>query len=573
MQKNWTKRSVRWLILAVLIVGITVLQAGSAGSASLGVPLPPRKPSVKQVAFIAPATATLEVSLTNIPKKPDNKVATGEAARTETSVSVPTLFKSFIGFAMNAGRAAFESPAGSAPYKSEDDQRLDAVFSDAEPGNQGRPVFQRVWKEVRSLTSRTRPTAALKLLGRHPEAKSLTNIEYDRIRSHIAQAYMTAGKLDEAQKLAEASFKRSGSDVPLAGWVSGLVSWRQGDYQKAADYFAKSSRSSKSSPWLASASSLWAARSYIKAGDDRGGEKWLREAARYSQTFYGMIALRALDKNIDSDGTTVQANPMTFVKLLRSTDAQAALKLARDGKPGQAITQLGKLGWLNSHDQREAVMTYALKKHIPSLALHLAKRYPRDVNGRLYEDALYPTIPWKPADGYSVDKALVHALVRQESDFNPYARNPTGATGLMQLMPATASYMSKEVGQKSHADNLKDPKANLALGQAYVKHLLEDPAVNNDLFSMAIAYNAGPGNLARWKKELSDIDDPLLFIETIPVPETRAFVERVMRNYWMYRTRMGMDVPSLDAVASGNKPTYTHMADAGSNADITLAAR
>ncbi len=556
-----------------------VLHVGSAGSASMGIPLPPRKPSVSSVALMvpsrAPDTAPLNVSLTDIPHAHTQAVYRTKEAQSEKQAApaagqtirqtISSRLLSAIGFAYNAGRAVFQSPAGNAI---ENEARLDAVFSDSEAVNRGRPLYQRVWKDIRALTSRTRPTAALKALGNHPEAKNLTAVEYDQIRSHIAQAYMTAGKLNDARKLAQASFDRSGHAVPLAGWVSGLVAWRQGRFDEASDYFAKSAQSARqakhSSPWMASASSLWAARSYIKAGDDRNGEKWLHEAARYNQTFYGMIALRALDRSIDIDASDIRANPMLFVRFLRNEQAQEAVKLAREGKPGQAIAQLGKLGWLSGTEEREVVMHYALKKNIPTLALHLAKRYPRNAEGNLYQSALYPVIPWKPSQGYTVDKALVHALVRQESDFNPFARNATGASGLMQLMPATASYMVKTAGIDRKKD-LTDPKENLALGQAYIKHLLDDPSVNNDLFAMAIAYNAGPGNLARWKDELDDIDDPLLFIESIPVPETRAFVERVMRNYWMYCMRMGLDTPSLDAVAAGNAPTYIHQEYAALN--------
>ena len=86
---------------------------------------------------------------------------------------------------------------------------------------------------------------------------------------------------------------------------------------------------------------------------------------------------------------------------------------------------------------------------------------------------------------------------------------------------------------------------------------------------MMIAYNAGPGNLVRWKAGLKDVDDPLLFIESIPSPETRAFVERVMVNYWIYRIRMGQETPSLDAVADSSQADY---ATAGQQHDTRLAS-
>ena len=103
---------------------------------------------------------------------------------------------------------------------------------------------------------------------------------------------------------------------------------------------------------------------------------------------------------------------------------------------------------------------------------------------------------------------------------------------------------------------LKDPLTSLAFGQKYIQRLLEDSSVKGDLFMMAAAYNAGPGNLAKWKKSIRGSEDPLLFIESLPSRETRNFVERVMGAYWVYQARLGQPARSLEAVANGAWPTY-----------------
>ncbi len=199
------------------------------------------------------------------------------------------------------------------------------------------------------------------------------------------------------------------------------------------------------------------------------------------------------------------------------------------------------------------MLAFALQKNQTAIALHLA-RMTKDADGNFYDSALYPVAGWEPKEGFSVDKALVYALIRQESRFNPHAKSGTGATGLMQLLPTTARYMNKG----AEVIGLTTPETNIAVGQKYVRYLLSDSSVNNDLFKMMVAYNAGPGNLARWKNELKDVDDPLLFIESIPSPETRAFVERVMVNYWIYRIRMGQETPSLDAIADADDREYAN---------------
>ncbi|HCP01062.1 MAG TPA: transglycosylase, partial [Rhodospirillaceae bacterium] len=171
--------------------------------------------------------------------------------------------------------------------------------------------------------------------------------------------------------------------------------------------------------------------------------------------------------------------------------------------------------------------------------------------------AAYPLPNWQPANGYAVDQALVFAFVRQESAFNRRAQSHAGARGLMQLMPRTASFVARERalgGQGKH--KLFDPELNLTLGQQYIKLLMSEQNIPRDLFRTAAAYNAGPGNLRKWERSISHSNDPLLFIESLPSRETRAFVERILTNLWIYRDQLGQDSPSLDDIVVGLWPRY-----------------
>ncbi|PZQ44497.1 MAG: transglycosylase, partial [Micavibrio aeruginosavorus] len=103
---------------------------------------------------------------------------------------------------------------------------------------------------------------------------------------------------------------------------------------------------------------------------------------------------------------------------------------------------------------------------------------------------------------------------------------------------------------------LKTPEISLDIGQKYVEDLLNNGLVGQDLLSLAIAYNAGPGNLQKWKNERADMDDPLLFIETIPYAETRTYVERVLSNYWIYRMRFDQSNESMTELAQGRWARY-----------------
>jgi soluble lytic murein transglycosylase-like protein len=147
--------------------------------------------------------------------------------------------------------------------------------------------------------------------------------------------------------------------------------------------------------------------------------------------------------------------------------------------------------------------------------------------------------------------------MRQESSFDPLAKSPDGARGLMQLMPRTAAALDSNRGFKGRQRaELYDPTLNISLGQRYLIQLLRSKRVGNDVLRLAAAYNAGPGNLGHWERRMDYGHDPLLFIETLPTLETRLFVERVLTNLWIYRQRFGQGTPTLHALASGRWPTY-----------------
>jgi soluble lytic murein transglycosylase len=141
-----------------------------------------------------------------------------------------------------------------------------------------------------------------------------------------------------------------------------------------------------------------------------------------------------------------------------------------------------------------------------------------------------------------VDPALVKAVIRAESDFVPFARSPKGALGLMQLMPATAKSIATRIGLPYSKPRLTtDPTYNISLGRAYLDGLISDYGGS---YVLAIAgYNAGPGRVAEW---ISQNRDPRLssvdvvdWVESIPISETRNYVQRVLENVQVYRHRIG----------------------------------
>jgi len=129
-----------------------------------------------------------------------------------------------------------------------------------------------------------------------------------------------------------------------------------------------------------------------------------------------------------------------------------------------------------------------------------------------------------------LDPIVVLALIRQESVFNPLARSPVGARGLMQLMPATARRFRRSVRDK----HLVNPKINIDLGTQYFKGLVK--RYDGNLVYVLAAYNAGEGRVERWKGNLFDSDVTILKnIESIPFLETRNYVKLIFRNIFFYK--------------------------------------
>ena len=128
----------------------------------------------------------------------------------------------------------------------------------------------------------------------------------------------------------------------------------------------------------------------------------------------------------------------------------------------------------------------------------------------------------------------------------------------MQLLPKTAQWIHNTIEKEFHLppQNLFNPQYNLTLGQWYLKYLLHHPAVQSNLVMLLIAYNAGPGNLRIWQKNLHTLTDSLLFLETLPFQETRNFVKQVLMNYWMYRFQFRQESCALEAIAEGEWPIY-----------------
>ena len=170
-----------------------------------------------------------------------------------------------------------------------------------------------------------------------------------------------------------------------------------------------------------------------------------------------------------------------------------------------------------------------------TIAIHdLSQRYPTP-----HRDALTAA-----ARQWNVDEALVYGIIRQESRFMPHARSRVGAMGLMQLMPATARWVARQIPvQPFNVAMLTQPELNVQMGSYYFHRVLND--LGHNILATA-AYNAGPGRARRWRDER-----PLegaIYAETIPFNETRDYVKQVVTNTWFYNHRLSGKVASVKQI-------------------------
>lgn len=416
------------------------------------------------------------------------------------------------------------------------------------------------------------PSQAQKYLETAPAARLLDDVERDQLYTKIARGFFHAGKMDEAYDAATKAAAHSGIRVPLSGWIAGLIDWQRGNYKRAAQYFEMTGRSPYSSGWAAAGGAYWAARAHMRQGNVRAGNVWLKRAMEHPRTFYGLIAARALGKKPEFNWEVPPFTDRHLEVFAATPEGARALALEKVGMKHLAEKELIRMNPAPESELREAILAFADHAGLASLAMRLGNATPAP-DGEFYDAALYPLSPWEPENGYRVEPSLINAIMRQESRFDPTAESPSGAAGLMQIMPGTASYVSGKKQYRSEAGKHKllDPETNLDIGQDYLQDLLKHKNVSGDMISLLVAYNAGPGNLSKWKDSLRT-DDDLLFIETIPVAETRGYVERVLSNYWIYRLRAGHNTPTLDALAAGRAANYA-LVDEKSNGDYYRLAQ
>jgi soluble lytic murein transglycosylase-like protein len=422
-----------------------------------------------------------------------------------------------------------------------------------------RPAIARDWVLDRDVHERAHTgnlAAALHLI-----ARANASAPYGALlRAEVAQALFTQNRDTEALEVASEAAHMTGGRIGLADYIAGLAAWRLDRPGRALHHFEAAAQAELASLAVQAAGAFWAARAHLRVNDPGLYVPWMQRAASQPRTFYGLLARRTLGIGIGAgfawDRETLGLADIEAVAAIpEGLTAFALLQVGQTDRAEAELRRLSALAHANVAMSR-AILLVADRAGLFELAAQLAGLIQAE-DGRPRDYARFPVPHLYPRNGFRVDPALVYALTRLESNFNSATVSSAGARGLMQLMPETAAEISGDRGLAGRfSRRLREPGLNLDLGQRYVNHLAGLEVVDGDLIRLLTCYNTGPGNFAHWGPAVVDHGDPLLFIESIPTDETRAYVQRVLTYNWIYAARLHLPAPSLDELSAGAFPHF-----------------
>ncbi len=363
-------------------------------------------------------------------------------------------------------------------------------------------------------------------------------------RRIVARKLLDLGDAKTAYTVASAQAARTPEKRIEAEFHAGWIALRfAGDPARAAEHFARVTAIAES-PVSVARAAYWQGRAAEALGRTDAAKRFFEKAALQPIAYYGQVARARLGQTslplrapADLEGPERQAfEGRLYIRALRLLGEAGIRELAlplyidaaRELTDPRELQALGDL----ATDMKDARALVAIGK------LAVQRGLPLDAHA-------YPTIGIPDYETFTavpqVERAMVYAIARQESQFDPRAQSGVGARGLMQMMPATAQRTARRVAAAFDVDRLtSDPAYCAKLGQAHLGELLEDWRGS---YVLAFAsYNAGGGNVKKWIDAYGDPRrgdvDVIDWVERIPFTETRNYVQRVMENLQVYRSRL-----------------------------------
>lgn len=290
----------------------------------------------------------------------------------------------------------------------------------------------------------------------------------------------------------------------------------------------------------------WRGRALVEIGHpEQAPQYW--QSISTKRTFYGKLASEALGQSFYYSGNeTVEATPEAIDSMGKNPSLQRAKYFYDIGLfvEGNREWQWG-IRTMNAPELLAAAQwaeKHSLLHRAINTAIKVAEHYP------LEHELLYPR-PFEDeieefAEKAEIDDNWVYGLMRQESRFIAAAKSNVGANGLMQIMPATAKWIAKQLEiEDFKPEKIYEIETNIYFGTSYLRSLLN--RLDNKLILATAGYNAGPNRASRWQQSLPQVSEGAIFIETIPFAETRHYVQNVLANTVEYAYEQDQKITSF----------------------------
>lgn len=407
-----------------------------------------------------------------------------------------------------------------------------------------------LYDRARYIRRTGRPEDALRLIARIDPAQA-PNVAQEPLneerRLYVLRA-LRAGQSRTAYELA--ARHQLGRSLALAEseWLAGFISLRFLKEPETAKRHFLRLRDNVSTPVSLSRANYWLGRVAKAQGDALATSEAFKAAAAFAFTFYGQLAQEELDPSaVLALPALAPPAPDEILAFEAREQVQALRLIARTGDRDdfEAIA-FGLDDQLANPFEYEQLSAIArdrgyLKTSVRSAKAGLAR-------GILAPEAAYPLIevPNSALGSGRAEAALIHGVIRQETEFEEQARSGAGARGLMQLLPSTASAVARRNGLPYSSDRLYERDTNLTIGSIYLQSRIEE--FGGSYILALAAYNAGPSRASQWVRDWGDPRiggiDPIDWVELIPFEETRNYVQRVLENTQIYRHRLaGAPIP------------------------------
>jgi soluble lytic murein transglycosylase len=339
----------------------------------------------------------------------------------------------------------------------------------------------------------------------------------------------------------------------FAGWIA-LAKLKNADL--ADQHFAKL-QAGATTPITTSRAFYWRGRAAQAKGDMMDANLYWGQGAKYYTAFYGQLSAAKIGQaklELGTDPVPTAADRARF----EGRDVIRAARMLGDAGDHQLLASFAMAAEEDIDSAAEMGLLVDLCRMYADQSLSMRVVRAAAMRGIYLPQRGYP-VRMAPVGYGLAEPAFAFAITRQESSFDPMAHNPSGARGMMQLLPATAAGVARGQGLPFSTDRLYEADYNMKLGAAYLGQLTQE--FDGSYVLAAAAYNAGPGRPPQWIAACGDPrggnSDPADFIECIPFSETRDYVMRVMEGVEIYRARLAGGTAPLTIAADLKRGGWT----------------